>query len=62
MSPEDVTVYRLPLVIAVDVLTTWGVAEDGIETDLLPLVEEMYDGSKSTVSFGSDCALIPSLR
>lgn len=45
MSPEDVTVYGFPLVITADVLTTWGIAEDDIETGLLPLVEEMYDGS-----------------
>lgn len=45
MSPEEVTVYKFPLVITADVLSAWGIAEDDITTGLLPLIEEMYDGS-----------------
>jgi hypothetical protein len=45
MSPDEVIVYRFPLVVTADVLSTWGIAEDDITTGLLPLIEEMYDGS-----------------
>ena len=27
MSPEEITIYRFPLVVTTDVLKTWGIAE-----------------------------------
>jgi hypothetical protein len=45
MSSEDITMYQFSLVITGDVLATWDIEADNITTGLLPLIEELYDGS-----------------
>ena len=45
MSPDEVKTYRFPLVVTADVLSAWGIEAEDIETGLLPLIDEMYDGS-----------------